>query len=519
MLGGIVGLMLASGRLMAQPEPAPSKPVPAAHPEKWELLAPLVVERLDNGMTFLLYPNRRTPVFSGVIRFDVGGKNEHPGMTGIAHMFEHMAFKGTRRIGTTNGSAEQEALKKVESAAAALNQIRNQIEQTKALVPESAKGSLQRATEAFKEAQAEAEKYVVQNEFDEIYSREGGSDMNASTSSDATTYFISLPTNRLPLWASMESDRLTDPVMREFYSERDVVMEERRMRNDSSPMGQLWELTMSAAFTANPYGYPVIGWEADIRNLTATEAYEFFKSNYTPDRAVGVMVGEFDVAKTRQLLRETFGKIPARKEGREIQHILPEPPQRGERRVQLRIKASPMLLLGWHKPSLPDPADVQAEVLMQVLTGGRSSRWFEKLVKQDRLAADVSSFTGPGDALPNLFMIYATPQGKATLGQLEKALRDEVIRLRTEPVSAEELARAKKNLRADTIRQLETNLGLASRLAEMAQLSGDPYYLERRLRQLEAVTTEDLKKFAATCLVDDNLTVGEIPAPAAPAVP
>lgn len=513
------GLLMAQGTDASKLKESPKTPPPQeVKKEAWELLKPLVVERLANGMTFLIYPNHRAPVFAGVIRFDVGGKNETPGMTGIAHMFEHMAFKGTQKIGTTNWVAEKAALAKVDTAADAYDNARNKALEQK-LTPEQAQAELKPYKEAFEKAQAAAGKYVVKNEFDEIYSREGGTEMNASTSSDATTYFISLPSNRLDLWARMESDRLSHPVMRQFYSERDVVMEERRMRNENNPMGQLWELAMAQAFIASPYHYPVIGYEADIRNLTAPEAYEFFRTHYTPDRAVGVLVGDLDLAKTRRILNETFGKIPARKEGRAPQRPLPEPSQQGERRLTLEISASPMLLMAWHKPNLPDADDVKAEVLMQVVTGGRSSRWFEKLVKQGRLAADISAFSAPGDSLPNLFVVYATPQGKTTVPELEKAIRAEIARLQAEPVSKEELIRAKKNLRADTIRSLQTNLGLAERLAETAQISHDPYYLERRLIQIEAVTAADLQEFARTYLVDTNLTVGTIEPPAEAAKP
>ncbi|MCL5270125.1 MAG: insulinase family protein [bacterium] len=486
--------------------------------EKWEILGPLVVEKLANGMTFLIYPNQRAPIFSGVIRFDVGGKNEHTGTTGIAHMFEHMAFKGTRTIGTRDWPAEKIALAKVEDAAYAFDGARERLlrERADAEVTEQTLGPLRRA---FAQAQAAAEQYVVKDEFDQIYSREGATDMNAMTSQDATTYFVSLPANRLELWAKMESERLTDPVMREFYSERDVVMEERRMRNDNNPFGRLWELLMATAYTASPYGYPTIGFESDIRNLKATEAYEFFRENYTPDRGIGVLVGDIDVPAARRLLRETFGTLPARPDGREDRHIIAEPPQEGERRVLLRLSATPTLLLAWHKPAAPDPADARAEVLAQVLTGGRSARWFEKFVKKERLASDVSAFTAPGDLLDNMFAVYATPQDGVPLDRLEKALRAEVDRLRSQPVGAEELERARKNLRADTIRALESNLGFAQRLAEATLIGRDSYYLEKRLRQLQAVTADEIEDFARRYLVDDNLTVAamEPPAPAAPA--
>jgi predicted Zn-dependent peptidase len=532
-LAGCLALLAPGAAVLAKKSaPAPPakgvKPTPAATPappsvaapeKPWELLAPLRVARLDNGMTFLIYPNRRAPIFSAVIRFDVGGKDEPSGLTGIAHMFEHMAFKGTRLVGTTDWPAESKELDKIEAAATAYDAERERLIAAGA-DPDAMAAQLAPLKKSLAQAQAAAARHEVKGEFDQIYSREGGVDLNAHTSPDATAYEVSLPANRLELWARMESDRLTSPVMREFYSERDVVMEERRMRNDNDPQGRLWEMTMAMAFLTSPYRRPTIGYASDIRNLKAEEAYAFFRSHYAPDRALGVIVGDVDADKTEALLREQFGKIPARPAAlRAAAPITPEGPQQGERRAILRLDAQPMLLLAWHKPALPDPADIRAEALGEVVAGGRSTRWFERLVKREKLATEVDAFTAPGDALPNLFMIYATPQGKATPAQLEKALREEVARLRAEPVAAEELAAAKKRLRADAIRALETNMGLAGRLAEAAQISGDPYYLERRLRRIERLSPADLQAFAKRYLIDDNLTVTELLPPDGPPAP
>ncbi len=508
----ILTLLLAL--VLAIPAAAAPAPEPPAEAQPYELLAELEVVRLDNGMTFLLYPTRRAPIVSGVIRYDVGGKDEKPGQTGIAHMFEHMAFKGSSRIGTRDYAAEREVLDRLEAEALRLNELRRRLDRPDH-DREQLEAELAATLQRLAELQAEAGQYVVSNEFDEIYNREGGTGMNAMTSADATTYFISLPANRLELWARMESERLLDPVMREFYSERSVVQEERRMRRDNSPVSQLWDLTLAVAFQASPYAYPVIGWEDDIARLTATEAREFYRTHYTPDRAVGVIVGDIDVDQTAQLLRDTFGRIPPRPDDLILPRIPSEPPQNGLRRAQLALDAQPTLLMGWHKPSAPHPDDLRAELLMQVVSGGRSARWFEKLVKQQRLAADVSAFSGPGEALDNLFMIYATPAGDTTLDQLEAAILAEVAQLAAEPVTEAEIERARKMLRADAIRGLETNMGMALQLASAAQIGGDPFYLEERLRQLERVTPAELQQFAAQYLVERNLTIARIAPPAA----
>ena len=483
----------------------------ATRPDDPELLAPMRVVQLDNGMTFLLYPVRRAPVFSAIIRFAVGGKDEVSGKTGLAHMFEHMAFKGTRRIGTRDWEAEKEALENVRHLARRWDQERERLLR-KGLSEEQAKQQHAPLYERFVQAQKAAGQFVVKDEFEQIYKREGATGLNAFTSKDETAYFVSLPANRIELWARMESERLSQPVMREFYSERDVVREERRMSRDNQPVARLWELLMATAYTAHPYAFPTIGWEADIRNLNAEDARTFFRTHYTPERAVGTIVGDIDLDRTETLLRETFGRIPPAAATHD--HIItPEPLQHGERRATLRLDATPTLLMGWHKPNPPHPADVHAEVLAQLLTGGRGARLFEQLVKKRKLAAEVSMFSGPGDAEPNMLLIYANPQGQTTLDELEAAVRGEIARLRSEPVSDDQLQAARKSLRADTLRAMQDNMGLAMAISKSALVSGDPWYLERRLRQINAVTAEDLQQFANNWLVDRNLTVARLDPP------
>lgn len=415
-------------------------------------------------------------------------------------------------MGTTDWTAEKVVLEEVERLAYAYDDARSQA-LAEGLTEEQAAERNAALYEEFMTARKKASEYVVKDEFDQIYNREGSAQMNATTSADATTYYISLPSNRLELWCEMESGRMSDPVLRDFYSERDVVMEERRMRKDNSPIGQLWEVTMATAFTAHPYGYPVIGWEEDIRNLKATEADRFYLTHYTPDRAVGVLVGDLDIEKTRQLLRESFGRIPAKPEWHERPRIAVEPAQRGERRAELELAAAPALMMGWHKPCAPAIDDVRSEVLAMVLSGGRSARWFETFIKERRIAAQFYTFTGPGDRQPNLLMIYATPAGETTLEALEAAIDEEVTRLHEELIPEEELARAKKVIRADTLRGFETNMGLARMLAETTQLADDPYYLTRRLEQIEAVTAEDLQAFARSYLVRQNRSVATLVPP------
>src|SRR6266536_4511064 len=235
----------------------------------------ITVKKLPNGLTLIVCERPEAPVFSFFTMVDAGSTQDPMGATGLAHMFEHMAFKGTDEIGTTDYAAEKPALENVEVAYAAYL-----AERDKAVDRDEAK--LQKLEKAWKDAIAEADKYVVGNAFGKLVEQNGGEDMNANTSYDETAYHFSLPENRLELWAYLESERFLHPVMREFYKERNVVIEERRLRTDSNPIGRLVEQFVAAAFAAHPYHRPTVGWMADLNSFSATDAEKFFDKYYVP---------------------------------------------------------------------------------------------------------------------------------------------------------------------------------------------------------------------------------------------
>src|ERR1700739_3753199 len=257
---------------------------------------------LPNGLTLIICERPEAPVFSYFTIVDAGDANDPGGESGLAHMFEHLAFKGTKDIGTTDYAAEKVALEKVEAAYAAYDsEYRKRVGQDPA--------KLKQLHEAFLAAQKDAEQYVIPNEFTEIAEANGASGLNAETSLDATQYFWSMPANRLQLWAYMESDRIANPVPREFYKERDVVMEERRMRVDSDPVGRMTEQFLAAAYVAHPYHRPNVGWESELSQITATEAEAFHKTYYVPANIMIAVVGDVkpgDMA----MLEQYFGAIP-----------------------------------------------------------------------------------------------------------------------------------------------------------------------------------------------------------------
>jgi predicted Zn-dependent peptidase len=295
-------------------------------------------------------------------------------------------------------------------------------------------------------------------------------------------------------------------VLREFYKERGVVMEERRLRTDDSPTGLLYETFTSTAFQAHPYGVPTIGWASDIQSLTPAAAEEFFKTYYGPNNATVAIVGDINPKEVVTLLEQTFGKIPAAPSPPPI--VTREPPQRGERRVEVEFDAEPALAIGYHKPALGHPDDFVFDVIDSVLTEGTTSRLYKKLVKETRLAVSVMSDTNyPGVRAPNLFVIAATPRAPHTTAEVETAILEEVERLKTEPVSANELEKVIHHLDADLVRSLRSNSGLASQLSFYQTVAGTWRYVVQARDRIAAVTADDVQRVAGQYLTRANRTV------------
>jgi predicted Zn-dependent peptidase len=309
------------------------------------------------------------------------------------------------------------------------------------------------------------------------------------------------------LWAAIEADRMANPVLREFYKERGVVMEERRLRNEDSPNGLLFETFTSAAFRAHGYGIPTIGWASDIQSLNPAETEAFFKAHYGPNRATIALVGDIDPKEVIALIERTFGTIPAAPASGLPPTV--EPDQRGERRVEVEFDAEPTLIIGYHKPSLGHPDDDVFDVIDAVLTDGLTSRLHQKLVREQRIAASVSSDANyPGVRAPNLFIISATPLAPHTTAEVEAAIYDELERLKREPVSSKELEKVINNLDADMVRTLRSNSGLASQLALYQAVAGDWRYILKSRDKVAAVTAADIQRVAAQYFTKSNRTVG-----------
>jgi predicted Zn-dependent peptidase len=468
------------------------------------------VKKLDNGLTGVICERPEAPVFSFFTHVDAGSVQDPLGETGMAHMFEHMAFKGTDKIGTTDYAAEKLALEKVEHDYAAYIAERDK-------PVDRDENKLKYLEKAWRDAITEANKYVKPNEFPQIVENNGGEDLNANTNDDETNYFYSFPENRLELWAYLESERFLHPVMREFYKERNVVIEERRMRTDSNPIGRLLEQFTTAAFQAHPYHRPTIGWISDLNSFSATDAKNFFDRYYIPSNMVVTVVGDVKASETMPVIEKYLGRIPSRPTPDE--RTTTEPPQNSERRVVLQEMSQPLYLEGYHRPDYHSPDDAIYDAIADLMSDGRTSRLYRALVRDKKIASDSAGFTGlPGNKYPHLFAFYAFPLPGHKPDEMADAIHVEIERLKKEDISDEELKMIKTRAKANLIRGLGSNEGLASSLALYQARYDDWRELFRSVDRIDKVSKADIRRVANQTFVPTNRTVGIIETkPGAPA--
>jgi predicted Zn-dependent peptidase len=460
------------------------------------------VKVLPNGLTLIVCERHEAPVFSYNTFIDAGDVDDPSGESGLAHMFEHLAFKGTSQIGTTDYADEKAALAKVEAANDAY-----EAEYLKSVARDPQK--LAELKKVFVAAQAEAEKYVVPNQFTEVAEANGANDLNAETALDDTQYYWSMPENRLELWAWMESSRLADTVPREFYKERDVVMEERRMRVDSDPVGRLQEQFLATAFVAQNYGRSDIGWPSEVSQITASEAMAFHKKYYIGGNIVVAIVGDVDAKTALPMLEKYFGRVPGGPKPEEMTTV--EPQQFAEKSVVIREQTQPFYEEGYHRPSYRDPDDSVYDAIGDIMSNGRVSRLYRSLVEQQQIAVEAAGFSGlPGDKYPNLFAVYAIPAPGHTPAEMREAIRKEIDKLKTSDVTDEELEMYKTRMRADLLRGLADNQGLANSLAEYQTRYGDWRELFLELDRVDKVTKADIRRVANQVFVASNRTSAEI---------
>ena len=410
------------------------------------------VRKLDNGLTVIIMERPEAPVFSFATVVNTGSAQEVAGITGLAHMFEHMAFKGNDVVGTTDWNAEEKALAKVEETYLAYDH-----ERRKEVGRDDQK--VKQLEKSWRDAIAAADKFVVTDEFSKLV-------------------------------------------------ERNVVMEERRLAMDQ-PIQRLVEQFIATAYIAHPYQHPVLGFWSDLQSFSMTDAEAFYRTYYAPRNLITAVVGDIDADTLVPILEKYFGRIPAGPPPPPLRTV--EPPQTAEKRVVLQDPSQPFYLEGYHKPASTDPDQPVYDAIDDILSNGRTSRLYRALVRDKRLAVFVASFSGfPGEKYPNLWAAYAVPARGVGNEQVQAAIHEEIERLKTADVSDEELTKFKTRAKADLLRRLGNNLGLAEQLASYQRLYGDWRELFRSIDRLDKVTKADIRRVATAALIPATRTVAII---------
>lgn len=462
----------------------------------------VVETTLENGLKIIILPRHDAPVVSLVTWADVGGADDPKEYTGLAHMFEHMAFKGTETIGSKDTAKE---FLKMAREDVIFRQLR--AERLKGRLADSA--LIASLTIEMEKAIADAYALVEPNEFANRLQKEGGDGLNAFTSRDQTAYMVSLPSNKIEFWMAMESERFLNPRLREMYREREVVAEERRMTVDNRPMGKLVEDFLCTAFKAHPYGNPIVGHMSDIQNFSREAAQAFFDRYYSPGNLVVAIVGDVEPTKAIELARKYLGRIPARPLPSPLATV--EPPQTGERRINIEDRAQPALLMGWHVPAETHADTSALRAFIDILGQGRTSRLYKRMIRDMKIAVSISAFTGwPGNKYPSLAVVFAFPtQGKSN-AECEKIIIEEVEKLKNELLTNEDLEKVKARAMTAFIAELRNSMDLAQKLANYQQLWGDWRMVFRELERINAVTPQDVQRVARTYFVTGNRTVASM---------
>ena len=454
---------------------------------------------LANGMHFIVLERHEAPVVSFHTYVNTGSVDDPKGRTGLAHMFEHMAFKGTEAIGSNNWPAEKLALANIERVYDQLDAERNKLAKSDPAKIKTLEEQLQAAID-------KADSYVESNLYPRIIEENGGVGMNASTGEDSTDYFYNFPANRVELWFYLESARFLHPVYREFYKERNVVREERRMRVESDPQGKLMEQMLATAIAAHPYRNMPGGWASDIENLRVKDAEKFFNEYYVPGNITMAVVGDVVPARIRSLAEEYFARIPKRPLPDPI--MTTEPVQEGPKHTEVASPAQPMEFIAYHRPDQYDKDDPVFDVLSSLLSGGRTSIMYRDLVRDKKLALAAGAESEfPGGKYPSLFFFYLIPGLGHSAEEGEKEIDSLIANLKKEKVDEAALARVKTRTRAGLIRQLDDNAGLAQLLASYYANYGDWKKLFTSLDDIDKVTVDDVKRVAAQYFTQENRTV------------
>ncbi|CAI5476671.1 unnamed protein product [Closterium sp. Yama58-4] len=504
---------------------------------------------LANGMRWIVVERRAAPIVSCHTYADVGAADEADGCTGVAHLLEHLAFKGTPVIGTRDAQKEARLLELVDEAFYGLKEARE---------GGAAEGTVKRLEDEFARLQQQAAELSVPNAFGALVSREGGVGLNATTSQDSTQYFVSLPANKLELWMALESGRFLAPVFRELYSEKEVVREERRLRIDNTPYGRFTEAFAQRAFPNSPYGRPTIGYPSDFDRLGRKEVKAFFQQHYTPDKLTCAVVGDVSAAEVERLATKYFAPwqpilppsqpIPAlpfslassssplllasafplplsstpplsstsptlnpsssssssasrawrsgsREEGWKVARMAAAAVGE-EREMRMNVGANPLFFEGYFRPSSSSVDDPVISVISSLLYGSRSSRLYKNLVLPGKALSASATETYPGDKRPSLFLLSAFPPLGGTTDAVAAALQEQLQHMADTRVPESDLARVRKSLRVGFLELLGSNSGLARVLCEYSTRAGRWEALVEEIQSIEEVTPRDVQQVA-----------------------
>ncbi|MFQ6069844.1 MAG: M16 family metallopeptidase [Candidatus Aminicenantales bacterium] len=456
---------------------------------------------LKNGMKFIVLERHDAPVVSFHVYADVGSANESYGITGISHLLEHMAFKGTKVIGTKNYEEESRILEE-------MDKVYNEIKREKSRVDPDA-DKIKEMEEEFEALRLKAKEYVINNDLIDMMKRQGDRGINAYTSNDATQYIDSLPSNKLEYWMAVTSDRFLNPVFREFFKERDVVMEERRLGLETQPQGRLIEDFLATAFKAHPYHHSVVGHMSDLRNITRRDVENYFRKFYSPSNLTAGIVGDVDPDEVFRLAELYFARIPSGPKPEPVR--TEEPEQWGERRATVVAKAQPLIIAGYHIPPVGDKDYTALEALTNILGQGRSSRLYKVLVKEKKVAMAVIGVVGfPGDKFPNLAIFYAVPSMGHKPSECLQLIDEEIDKVKKESVTEEELIKFKRNQVKSLMDQMTSNARMAALLTYADVVLGKWERLFDQTEEIEALTAEDVRQVANKYLVKKNRTIGEL---------
>lgn len=459
---------------------------------------------LKNGMKVLILERHNAPTVACYVYFRVGSVHEPASQSGIAHLLEHLLFKGTHTIGTTNYRKEIELTNRQDEIMERLETLYQLKESRPADKPSTEDIEIKTLEEELKQVNRSLQSYMVSKEYTQIYEKNGARDLNASTSQYTTNYYCQLPANKLELWAWLESDHLSNPVLRGFYEERDTVLEERRMRSEDNPGGLLWEEFICAMFKAHPYHRPIIGWRSDVESLKRKQVEDYFKRFYAPNNAIAVIVGDVNTDEVIRLMKRYFEAIPAGTPVAPITTI--EPEQFGERRVTVELDAQPVLIIGYKGTTIGQKDDYVFDIISNILSEGRTSRFYKKLVLAKKMCLNIDAFNSAQKDV-GFFGVYATPQAPYTTAEVEQAVYEELELLKKEPVTDKELQRAKNNLEVGFLRGLNSNDGMAERIGGN-EISSSWRYLLDWLPNCQKVTAQDIMDAANKYFVPTKRTVG-----------